>query len=184
MRLFFALWPSPTRRQALAAATARAVSQVDGRAVPPANLHVTLAFLGTVPAERLPELVLAGGQGSHRAVDLDFDRLEYWPKPKVVVAMASVAPDAGFELVERLWQRLEPLGFPRDQRPWRPHMTLVRKIRRPPPDGLSLDALFAGSVRDPAPWGLALVESVTDPEGARYRPLAEWPLGFEGMRPL
>ena len=25
-------------------------------------------------------------------------------------------------------------------------------------------------------WGLALVESVTHPHGARYRPLAEWPL--------
>ena len=180
MRLFFALWPSPTRRQALAAATARAVTQVDGRAVPPANLHVTLAFLGTVPADRLPELILAGGQGSYRAVDLIFDRLEYWPKPKVVVAMASTLPGAGVELVDRLWQRLEPLGFARDQRPWRPHMTLVRKVRRPPPDGLRPDTLPAGSARDPAPWGLALVESVTDPDGARYRPLAEWPPGFKG----
>jgi 2'-5' RNA ligase len=177
VRLFFALWPSPTRRQALAAATARAVSQVDGRAVPPANLHVTLAFLGAVPADRLPELVLAGGQGGHRAFEFDFDRLEYWPKPKVVVAMASAAPAAGVELVEQLWQRLEPLGFPREQRPWQPHMTLVRKIRRPPPDGLRFDPLPAGSVRDPTPWGLALVESVTHPDGARYRPLAEWPPG-------
>lgn len=184
MRLFFALWPSPTRRQALAAATARAVSQADGRAVPPANLHVTLAFLGAVPADRLPELVLAGRQGGYRAVELDFDRLEYWPKPKVVVAMTSVTPAAGVELVDRLWQRLEPLGFPRDSRPWRPHMTLVRKIRRPPPDELRPDSLPAASARDPAPWGLALVESVTHPDGARYRPLTEWPLGFKGMRPL
>lgn len=176
MRLFFALWPSPARRQALAAAIARAVSQVDGRPVPPANLHVTLAFLGTAPADRLPELVLAGGQCGYRAFELDFDRLEYWPKPKVFVGMASTPPAAGVALVDRLWRRLEPLGFPREQRPWRPHITLVRKIRRPPPDGLRPDALAANLVRDPAPWGLALVESVTHPDGARYRPLAEWPL--------
>jgi hypothetical protein len=31
-------------------------------------------------------------------------------------------------------------------------------------------------LRDGGAWKLALVESVTDPAGARYTPLALWPL--------
>jgi 2'-5' RNA ligase len=177
LRLFFALWPSPAHRQLLAAATAKAIAQVDGKAVPPPNFHVTLAFLGAVPGRTFDHLIELGGQGGHPAVELDFDRLEYWPKPKVFVAMPTRVPPEGSALVKRLWARIEPLGFARDTRPWRPHLTLARKIRRPPPVGLKLEAGRPAFSDDPARWGLALVESVTHADGARYRPLAQWPLG-------
>ena len=177
LRLFFALWPSSALRRALAVATGPVVAQVEGQPVPAANLHVTLAFLGSVPGRTFVHLVEVGGQGGYPAIELDFDRLEYWPKPRVLVAMASRVPPAGAATVERLWHRIEPLGFTRDTRPWRPHLTLARKIRRPPPDGLALGAGRLPPAGDAARWGLALVESVTDPRGARYRPLAEWPLG-------
>jgi len=176
LRLFFALWPGPAHRQALAAATARAVSRVDGQVVPPGNFHITLAFLGAVPGRTFVHLVEIGGQGGYRSFELDFDRLEYWPKPRVYVAMPARVPPEGTALVEQLWQRIEPLGFARETRPWRPHLTLARKLRRPPPEGLLPEPGPRPSDGDPARWGLALVESVTHPDGARYRPLAEWPL--------
>lgn len=177
LRLFFALWPTGAHRRALAVATGPVVAQVEGQPVPAANLHVTLAFLGSVPGRTFVHLVEIGGQGGYPAIELDFDRLEYWPKPRVLVAVPSQVPPAGTAMVERLWQRIEPLGFARDTRPWRPHLTLARKIRRPPPDGLTLGAGPLPSAGDAARWRLALVESVTHPQGARYRPLAEWPLG-------
>ena len=49
-RLFFALWATAEERRALSAAAAAAVGTSGGRAVPEENLHVTLAFLGQVPA--------------------------------------------------------------------------------------------------------------------------------------
>lgn len=177
MRLFFALWPSPAHRKFLAASTAQAVAQVDGKPVPAANLHVTLAFLGSVPGRTFDHLVEVGGQGGYPAVELNFDRLEYWPKPRVFVAMTSRVPPEGVALVESLWRRIEPLGFARETRPWCPHLTLARKLQRPPPEGLMPDPGPPPSDRDPARWHLALVESVTHPDGAPYRPLAEWPLG-------
>jgi RNA 2',3'-cyclic 3'-phosphodiesterase len=175
LRLFFALWPSAAERKALAASTAAAVAQVDGQPVPAANLHITLAFLGSVPGRRFVDLVGIGGQGPYSQVGLRFDRLEYWIKPKLLAAMPSEIPAAGGEIVDRLWERLVPLGFERELRPWRPHLTLVRKVRRPPPENLRIVPRELAS-SDPAPWGLALVESTTDPSGARYKPLAEWPL--------
>jgi 2'-5' RNA ligase len=150
---------------------------VDGQAVPQANFHVTLAFLGLVPGRRFVDLVAVGGQGDYPMLDLGFDRVAYWPRPKVVVAMPDLVPAAGAEMVDRLWGRIVPLGFEREQRPWRPHLTLVRRVRRLPPDGPALRIGRIPAAAEPAPWGLALVESVTHPDGPHYQPLAEWPLG-------
>lgn len=175
-RLFFALWPDPALRRALAAATAAAASRAAGNPMPAANLHVTLAFLGMVPDRALEELKAIGDRGRWPRVELDFDRAEYWPKPKVLVAMPVAVPEAGIRIVDRLWESLERLGFEREARPWQPHLTLVRKVSRPPPRGEKLP-IPRRPARDAAAWKLALVESVTDPAGARYTPLARWPLG-------
>ena len=177
MRLFFALWPSPTHREALATATAAVVAQVDGQAVPKANFHVTLAFLGMVPAPASARLIEIGGEGGYPMPDLDFDRVEYWPRPKVLVAMPGQVPAAGEEMVDRLWERVVPLGFAREHRPWRPHLTLVRRVRRLPLDGPALEVVRLPPSGGSARWHLALVESVTQTDGVHYRPLAEWPLG-------
>jgi 2'-5' RNA ligase len=174
-RLFFALWPDPALRQALTASTREAVAQVEGNRVPPGNLHVTLAFLGPVAGSRIVDLMSVGGRDLWPRVELDFDRAEYWPKPKVLVAMPGSVPPAGLAIVDGLWRGLEPLGFAREARPWWPHLTLVRKVTRPPPRGLEL-RLSGQPARDPGSWKLALVESLTRPEGARYKPLADWQL--------
>ena len=175
LRLFFALWPGERQRVLLAAAAEAAVAQVAGVPVSPGNLHVTLAFLGRTPASALVSLMQLGGQGPWPPVDLEFERIEYWAKPKVLVAMPRTTPVAGQVIVDRLWSGLEPLGFVRELRPWRPHLTLARRIRRPPPENL---AFAAGGVHADKPaWRLALVESSAHPDGTRYRPLADWPLG-------
>ena len=55
-RLFFAFWPDEMERQRLVQATAGAAGMSGGRLVPAESLHVTLAFLGSVPERRIPEL--------------------------------------------------------------------------------------------------------------------------------
>ena len=179
---------TPIARQ-LAAAVAAALDQVEGRPVPPGNLHVTLAFLGMTPGKTLARLIEVGGEGPWPAVELAFDRLDYWAKPKVVVAMPITVPSAGQEIVGKLWRSLEPLGFKREARPWHPHLTLARQVRRPPPENLRLAPVE--SVADAADWRLALVESAAHPDGVRYKPLADWPLEtskgtlpFKGDAPL
>lgn len=174
LRLFFALWPSDACRAALARAAAPAILAVDGLPVPPGNFHVTLAFLGSVPGRTFAQLVQAAGQGAWPAVELAFDRVEYWAKPRVVVAMPLAIPDSGRAIEARLWQSVAPLGFARDDRPWRPHLTLARKVRRPPPENLRMAPVeMPGGA---GAWRLALVESTSRPEGVRYKPLADWPL--------
>jgi 2'-5' RNA ligase len=170
LRLFFALWPGERGRAGLWTAARPAADRVEGDPVPPGNLHVTLAFLGSVPGQTFAQLVQLGGQGPWPAVGIAFSRIEYWAKPRVLVALAAAVPPAGQAIVDRLWAGLESLGFRRELRPWRPHLTLVRRVRRPPPENLAMAPV------EGADWRLALVESAAYPEGPRYRPLADWPL--------
>lgn len=174
LRLFFALWPVARHRAALAESASAAVARVAGRAVPPGNLHVTLAFLGSVPVQTFVHLVGVGGQGSWPAVRLDFTRIEYWARPKVLVGMPAQVPAAGQEIVERLWQAVAPLGFARELRPWRPHLTLMRGVQQLPPQDLELTPVQPAA--DEPAWRLALVDSAAHPEGPRYKALADWPL--------
>jgi RNA 2',3'-cyclic 3'-phosphodiesterase len=174
LRLFFALWPGERRRAALAAAVEPVVERIDGQAVLPGNLHVTLAFLGSVPGRTLAALLEIGRLGSWPRVDLEFERVEFWAKPKVVVALPRSVPATGASVVEHLWGALVPLGFERELRPWQPHLTLARRVRRPPPENLSL-APVTGREEE-SPWRLALVESAARPGGVRYKPLADWSL--------
>lgn len=168
-RLFFASWPDATTRDATHHATRKAVRQSGGRPVATANLHLTLAFLGSVGADRHQAVCAMAGGLAAAGFEVVFDRVEVWSRPKVVVATASDPPPAAAALAARLWAGLVPLGFEPDLRPYRPHLTLARKVSR-----------AAGELAmKPVPWPvreLALVESVTDPAGARYTVLERWPL--------
>lgn len=168
-RLFFAFWPDEATREAMHHAARKAVRGSGGRPVPAANLHMTVAFLGSVAESRIDE-VRAVGRAVGRAVpvgpafEIVFDGVAFWPKPQVLVAESSrPAPEAA-AIAARLWARLVPLGIPPDVRPFKPHVTLARKVVKPAPE-LSLK---------PVRWpvsALTLVESVTDPEGSRYTPI-------------
>ena len=89
--------------------------------------------------------------------------------------MPESIPAAGLAIVERLWTGLERLSYEREARPWRPHLTLARRIRRPPPENLMLAPI--GPAGDALLWRLALVESSAHPDGTRYKPIADWPIG-------
>jgi len=127
-----------------------------------------------VPAGQLAAVLEIGGQGPWPTVDLDFARIEYWTRPKVVVALPRAVPDAARDIVDRLWIPLAPLGFEREARSWQPHLTLMRRVRRPPPEGRQLGA--PASAAGECPWRLALVESMSHVGGVRYRAIADWPL--------
>jgi len=163
-RLFFALWPDAAMREAMAHATREAARASGGRPVPAANLHVTLAFLGAVAERRLGELAdiaraSAGSPGGR--LDLAFDHLEYWRAAQLLCALPAEAPAQIVTLGRRLQERLDASGFAPDLKPFRPHVTVVRKVSRP------------GRIEKmpPVSWsftGLALVSSQTLPAGPLY----------------
>jgi len=168
-RLFFALWPDEPTRAAFAHATRKAAKASGGRAIPVEYLHSTLAFLGSVPAERVAEVAAAAAGLDLPAFKLIFDRLEHWPKPAILCALCSRPPPEAGELAAGLWKALAKQGFVPDARPYRPHVTLARKVAKP----------HAIGDMHPVAWpvdGVALVESITAPEGSQYTVIERRPL--------
>jgi len=166
-RLFFALWPDAAERQALHTAFGAVIAAAGGRAVASANLHLTLEFLGAVPDAERASLEAIGAAVVLPQGVVVLDRLDWWPRAATLVVAPAAAADGLLVVQAQLRRTLNDRGFRVDSRPFRPHVTLARKVRAPPP------AAPAAAVAWPL-HELALVESLTGPQGSRYQPLARW----------
>ncbi len=180
MRLFFAVELSAEAQAALGRLMPREGAQ-DYRWVDPALLHVTLAFLGEQPEERLSvleelareataiskpgvlRLGAAGHFGGSRAprvlyVDLDGD----------LAALNGLHANLALALHAR--------GFAIEDRPYRPHITLARRRESAhggPPDGWppAVERLMVPMTQ------LTLMHSRLGPRGPSYTPLFHAQLG-------
>jgi 2'-5' RNA ligase len=160
-RLFFALWPDSATRRALRKSCRDAVAFCGGRPVSPKHYHLTLAFLGNVPVERLPAIRRAAAVVPMPALSIDMDCFGYFPGARVLWIGPTEVPAELARLAGALWQALAPLDLRPEHRAFRPHLTIARKIARGP----------AGHQPRPLTWraqAFALVRSVTAPGGARY----------------
>lgn len=130
-RLFIALWPDDASRQALLCRQHEAAWPAGARLTRPADLHLTLHFLGAVPWDRQAALQRALATASSTPVpelSLQLDRFTVWPNH--VAVMLADAPDAALlRLHQRIGAALQAEGFVLEGRPWQPHVTLARKAR-------------------------------------------------------
>jgi 2'-5' RNA ligase len=180
-RLFFALWPDEACRAQLGEVAATALSVGgSGRAVPAQDWHVTLCFLGSVPAPAAAELAVAAARVRVAPFTLHFNRLRYWADSRVTVAIGP-CPPAAARLAAAVRALSRQLGLSVDDAELQPHITLIRGQDAPPPGsrsgsgrerGLALDVTLAADA-------LVLAESregVVAP-AARYVVRASWPFG-------
>ncbi|MDQ3565249.1 MAG: RNA 2',3'-cyclic phosphodiesterase [Pseudomonadota bacterium] len=170
-RLFFALWPSEEARAGLAEVMA-SLHVRQAKPVPADNLHITLLFLGSVTAQtRICAEKVGEGIAGH-PFELRLDQIGYWPKSGILWLGAREAPESLAALVRSLHLGIAGCGIDLDARPFKPHVTLMRKalvVRRERP----LVAV-AWRVDD-----FALVESKTTPDGSHYQVLTSWRLGAD-----
>lgn len=173
-RLFFALWPEEKQRHALARATAKATRSCGGRPVPAANLHVTLAFLGSVPRRRVEEL-RAIAQRAAEALSQDaplvlrFSALAHWPRQQILCALGAEEPPLAQALSGALKDAAAAAGFTPDLKPFHAHVTVARKVAHAP----------RRRVLRPLPWrcdSFALIDSRTEAGGALYSVIESYPL--------
>jgi 2'-5' RNA ligase len=168
-RLFFAC-VLPREIGAPLLERAASVAAGHGRPTRIEDLHLTLAFLGALPRERIDAAKrvgesLAGAPG----FALKLDCLGAFARSGVIWASSS-EPEAGlFTLQAGLASALVREGFAIDEAPYRPHVTLLRRAKLP------------GTFPELAPldWrvsGFALFESRPAVSGPRYSPLGEWRL--------
>ena len=169
MRLFFALWPSAAVSAGLDEAGKRLHGVCDGRRTRMETIHLTLAFLGEVGAERIGDLLALAGDIRAPAFGLNLTRFGWWPHNRIVWAAPDETPVELMMLVDALRERLLGTGFCLDAKPFVPHVTLLRKAdcRESP--------LPVGEVE----WRVedfVLVRSVPGESGSAYEVLGRWPL--------
>ncbi len=165
-RLFFALSPDEATRLKLARLNL-ALAAKGYRPVPPQNLHVTLVFLGQVDAATACLIKHGVKDISARPFTLTFDRLSYWPKPKVLCLTGTQIPDELSMLVTALTNEAVACGLKIDTRPYQAHITLVRPAQNLP----DMDI-------EPLLWradAFYLMESCSTPDGVCYQLRQQWP---------
>lgn len=135
MRTFVALVPSEAEQRRLAdAAAGLRDAGFPIRWVPPENVHLTLKFLGEVAEERVREVCAAvdGAAAGVGPFEMTVSRFGAFPslrRPQVV--WVGVELEATLQsLQESLEEALAALGFPREERAFRPHLTLGRARKR------------------------------------------------------
>jgi len=166
-RLFFALWPDDAVRHALLHWQTHNLPG-SARWQHRADLHMTLRFLGSVGDDRVEELRRIGDGLRCEAFGLVLDRIGHWPRPQVVWCGPSSPPAELGHLHQALEHALASHGWPAEERTFRPHVTLARKVRTA--DDYGPLPPVSWPVRE-----LALVES-RGGQVPLYQPLRRWPL--------
>ena len=185
MRLFFAVHAG----EAIAGRVSRIIDGSSIRRAPwrwirPENYHFTLKFLGDIDGKMLPSLQDAARRAASQAEPfrLSMGGIGGFPdleRPRVVY----YGIDGGFgelrDLAGRIEDECEKIGFEREKKRFRAHLTLAR-VKRPPDE----DVLYA--LRRFPPLGEAavlevdhfvLMSSRLTPSGAVYEETGRFELG-------
>ena len=173
LRLFFALWPAPDEAEALLEAAAPALAACRARPVPAERLHLTLAFLGRADEGQLAAVHEAADRLVAPRLGVTLEAPDCWRRPQALIARPMGATTELVAAAARLWQLLGEVGFEPETRPYRPHVTLARKVRAEPAEGLP-------RLTGPVSWRhseFVLVNSVSGPQGLSYHIIGRWPLG-------
>jgi 2'-5' RNA ligase len=163
-RLFFALWPSEEHRQKIDAAIRPYRSKLAGTWTERDNWHVTLFFIGGFPEDDIPLLRTAAHKIDCPSLDLKFERIYFWNRPKIICLFAAYIPSQLLGLVRSLESTAQSFGIKPDDRPYRAHMTIARKARFFEPITLAQPLELHWST-------FRLIESISTPSGVQYKPL-------------
>jgi RNA 2',3'-cyclic 3'-phosphodiesterase len=173
LRLFVAMLLPDAAVSSLVAWQEREFAEIRGvRIVPPANLHVTLAFLGSTPAAAVSAIVEVLHEAAREAEAPLLAPARYRETRSVGMIALSDERGRAAAIAVHVFEGLERLGvYERERREWLPHITVVRFRERP---RLSPSLPDLGAVN---PSEAALYHSQLRPTGAQYEVLESVPLG-------
>ena len=180
-RIFVAVALAPALLAAVSGMRARlAEAESTLRWVPPENLHFTLKFLGGITPPQLAGVVAAAREVAARTqrFSITLAGLGAFPsarRPRVVWVGVSSGADHLVALAEHLDVVLRPAHASREDRPFRPHLTIARVRDAAPVRDLSkeIDALRELEWGCQTVGAICVMESHLRPSGAVYQPVEE-----------
>ncbi len=167
-RLFFALWPDDATRGRIAECQ-QPFRTLPARWIRVENLHITLAFLGSIETERVVDIVRAATTVNGRRFDLRLNTVHSFHRSEMLWLSPSQTPQALIQLVDSLKEALQPFGFKPERRQFRPHVTLARKFSHRTA-AQNVTAIEWQADR------FSLIESQVGSSGSHYYLCQSWPL--------
>ena len=152
------------------------------RWVNPAGMHLTLRFLGDVDEGQFVALKSALGTLDSPPFALTVQGVgRFPPSPKKAprVLWVGIQPEPLLDALQaQVASVVRELGFPPDDKPFKPHITLARlKTHKPTPEAdMFLDAHSDFALPSFEVQAFYLVSSVLSPQGAQYTHEAAYPL--------
>lgn len=163
------------------------------RWVAPENIHLTIKFLGKVDPAHVPQVTTAlrDSSSAFAPFSLQVKGLGCFPntrRPSVIWAGLEGDVPRVVELANRFEDVFDALGFPRETRPFSPHLTLGR-VRR---EAGRADHAAVGAIVESFPaqvYGVVAADAVNlmcsdlRPEGPIYSTMTSIPLNDSVSRP-
>ncbi|MCK5314570.1 MAG: RNA 2',3'-cyclic phosphodiesterase [Anaerolineales bacterium] len=136
IRAFIAIELSPEIQDKLKHLTSQLKQQLEGvpvKWVPVENIHLTLKFLGNVSITNIEvlERILEAEVSNHHPFEISVGELGAFPstrRPRVAWVKLQTPPDL-FEIQRCIEQETARLGYAREKRSFKPHLTLGRVSR-------------------------------------------------------
>ena len=145
------------------------------RPVPPANFHLTLAFIGELPPRKLESLCDSVDallrNKPHAPGSVQLNEVGYWPRNGILWLGPAHCPPELKALATRLRTLAGQAGGKRESKSFQPHISLFRRCTIAPPPSLSAPE-FTISYAE-----ITLFESRQGGGGVSYQPVHSWALG-------
>lgn len=136
-RLFFAIELPAELQPQLVQWRAQHFAPEAGRPIAAANLHLTLAFLGDISAEKQKALETLAGRIRQPGFTLTLDDAGQWLRSRVVWLGSRQPPRGLLQLADMLRAQAARSGCYQSPQPFHPHITLLRDashaVAIPPP---------------------------------------------------
>ncbi len=162
-------------------------SMPDVRWTKPGNIHLTLKFLGDVQLSRIDRITnsLMDIGGRFSPFTMSLASMGAFPnprKPRIVWVGVEKGADMLVEIANSIEASMKPLGFPKEKRPFRPHLTVgrIRRLKNPGAMTKALEQSQVGELGKFAVEKISFIRSQLDPAGSIYTTLVEVPLGKAG----
>jgi 2'-5' RNA ligase len=149
----------------------------------PSNIHLTLKFLGGVPASRIERVSKAveRAAGGISPFEIEVAGTGCFPSsrnPRVLWIGLTNVPDPMNQLYSNIESELERHGFPREKREFSPHLTIAR-VRTPGTGAPVAEQLIARGFEPERFTATEVIVMRSDlkPTGSIYTPQATIKLG-------
>ncbi len=184
IRAFVAIEISPALREQIAVQTLALKKALPAkiRWTTPQNIHLTLKFLGDIAPDSLPTLThaLAATAAQQTTFDIAIGGFGVFPGPKNprIFWIGIQAPPDLAHLHRAIETTCFRLGYPPEEKPFNPHLTLGRLRDQADMTSLrpALQQIQIGPLGQVTISSLTLFRSDLRPQGPIYAPLAHFPL--------